>query len=164
MIAACETSGMFSVMGQYVGSHHRVPLHIMDSRGLCHWYSQLTPESYVIDTPADVGWRLDFYIFDMSANTGWAEDLWCIQRAIWCPVVWHLDHPVCIGVYCWTRKLCCVAFQLYNMHNVCMCMLLDEPMGQSFRKTLINEGGTLLHLTCVCMLLDKLMGQHFAEM
>ena len=43
-------------------------------------------------------------------------------------------------------------------------MLLDELMGQSFRKTLINEGGTLLHLTCVYMVLDKLMGQHFAEM
>ena len=51
-----------------------------------------------------------------------------------------------------------------TLHNVCMCMLSDEPRGQSFRKTLINERGTLLHLTCVYMLLDKLMGQHFAEM
>ena len=51
-----------------------------------------------------------------------------------------------------------------TLHNMCMCMLSDEPMGQSFRKTLINERGTLLHLTCVYMLLDKLMGQHFAEM
>ena len=51
-----------------------------------------------------------------------------------------------------------------TLHNGCMCMLLDELMGQSFRKTLINKGGTLLHLTCVYMLLDKLMGQHFAEM
>ena len=51
-----------------------------------------------------------------------------------------------------------------TLHIVCMCMLSDELMGQSFRKTLINKGGTLLHLTCVYMLLDKLMGQHFAEM
>ena len=51
-----------------------------------------------------------------------------------------------------------------TLHNVCMCMLLDKPMGQSFRKTLINEGGTLLHLTCVYMLVDKLIGLHFAEM
>ena len=51
-----------------------------------------------------------------------------------------------------------------TLHNVCMCMLSDKPMGQSFRKTLINEGGTLLHLTCVYMLVDKLIGLHFAEM
>ena len=50
-----------------------------------------------------------------------------------------------------------------TLHNVCMRMLSDQQMGQSFRKTLINEGVTLLQLTCVCMLLDKLMGQHFAE-
>ena len=117
--------------------------HIMDSHGLCHWYSQLTPESYVIDTPADVGQCLDYYIFDMSADTGWAKDLRCIQRAIQCPVVWHSDHPVCMGVYCWTRKLCSVAFQRYNMHPFTFCkssdmlhliysvpMLLDQPVGQ----------------------------------
>ena len=51
-----------------------------------------------------------------------------------------------------------------TVHNVCMLMLLDQLMGQSFGKTLINEGGTPLHLTCVCRLLNKLMGQHFAEM
>ena len=117
--------------------------HIMDSHGLCHWYSQPTPESYVIDTPANVGRRLDSYIFDTSTDTSWAEDLRCIQRAIRCPVIWHSDHPVCMGVYCWTRKLCPVAFQWYNMHPFTFCkssdmlhliysvpMLLDQPVGQ----------------------------------
>ena len=117
--------------------------HIMDSHGLCHWYSQPTPESYVIDTPADVGRRLDSYIVDTSADTSWAEDLRCIQRAIPCPMVWHSDRPVCMGVYCWTRTLCSVAFQRYNMHPCTFCkssdmlhliysvpMLLDQPVGQ----------------------------------
>ena len=45
----------------------------MDSHGLCHWYSQPTPESYVIVTPANVGQHLDYYIFDTSANTSWAK-------------------------------------------------------------------------------------------
>ena len=120
---------MFNALGCYVPSGDGTvslcwPLgksHIMDSHGLCHWYSQPTPESYVIDTPADVGQHLDSYIFDMSANTSWAKDLWCIQWAIQCPVVWHSDRPVCMGVYCWTRKLCSVAFQWYNMHPCTLC-------------------------------------------
>ena len=93
----------------------------MFCHGLCHWYSQSTPESYVIDTPANVGWCLISYIVDTSADTGWAEDLQCIQRAIQCPVGWHSDCLVCIGVYCWTRKLCYVAFQRYNMHPCTLC-------------------------------------------
>ena len=32
-------------------------------------------DSYVIDTPADVGRRLDSYIIDTSADAGWAEDV-----------------------------------------------------------------------------------------
>ena len=93
----------------------------MFCHGLCHWYSQPTPESYVIDTPANVGRCLDSYIVDMSADAGWAKDLRCIQRAIQCPVGWHLDCLVCIGVYCWTRKLCSVAFQWYNMDPCTLC-------------------------------------------
>ena len=98
-----------------------VDLQPMFCHGLCHWYSQPTPESYVIDTPAEVGRCLDSYIVDTLADTGWAKDLRCIQRAIWCPVVWHSDHPVCMGVYCWTRKLCSVAFQRYDMQPCTLC-------------------------------------------
>ena len=93
----------------------------MFCHGLCHWYFQPTPESYVIDTPADVSRRLDSYIVDTSADTGWAKDLRCIQRAIRCPIVWHSDRPVCMGVYCWTKRLCSVAFQCYNMHPCILC-------------------------------------------
>ena len=99
--------------------------HIMDGHGLCHWYSQPTLESYVTDTPAHVGQHLDSYIVDRSADTCWAKDLRCIQRTIRYPAVWHSDRPVCIGVYCWSRKLCSVAFQWYNMHPCTFCRSQD---------------------------------------
>ena len=148
--------------------------HTMDSHSLCHWYSQLTPESYVIDTPANVGRCLDSYIFDTSADTSWAKDLWCIQRAIQCPVVWHSDRPVCMGVYCWTRELCSVAFQWYNMHPFTFCkssdmlhliysvpMLLDQPVGQFAEIWWIH----CIMCVCVCCRTSpwvKALGRHWS--
>ena len=54
----------------------------MDSHSLCHWYSSRRLESYVIDTPADVGRRLDSYIIHMSADAGWAKDVQCLDSYI----------------------------------------------------------------------------------
>ena len=56
--------------------------HIMDSHGLCHWYSSWRLEFYVIDTPADVGQCLDSYIIHMLADTGWAKDVRCLDSYI----------------------------------------------------------------------------------
>ena len=47
----------------------------MFCRGLCNWYSSRRLESYVIDTPANVGRRSDSYMIDTSADTGRADDV-----------------------------------------------------------------------------------------
>ena len=38
--------------------------------------------AYVIDTPANVGQRLDSYIIHISANASWAEDVQCLDSYI----------------------------------------------------------------------------------
>ena len=50
----------------------------MFCHGLCNWYSSRCLESYVIDTPADVGRRSDSYMIDTSADAGRADNVWYI--------------------------------------------------------------------------------------
>ena len=53
--------------------------------------------AYVIDTPANVGQRLDSYIIHTSANASWAEDVQCLDSYIvhtsadfgWADNVWR---------------------------------------------------------------------------
>ena len=47
----------------------------MFCRGLCNWYFSQRLESYVIDTPADVGRRSDSYMIDTLANAGRADNI-----------------------------------------------------------------------------------------
>ena len=38
--------------------------------------------AYVIDTPANIGRRLNSYVIHTSAKTGWAKDVRCLDSYI----------------------------------------------------------------------------------